>query len=395
MNQIVESLLSDNRWVNKNTIENLQSRHISIKEAFSGFSKAADTLDIPAYITIDGVVYEVKIELFNSMNTGGFMKSFGKNSALSEYGVTLDPDEFYPNETDEEITITISKSDGSRQTLTLKNPDYEGEINFGDDGIEVPEGSEFLDPRTQFNLNALAVVEYPVFLITLDENNGMGKTAMEPSLNKTASNYNYLAIKYIRIYRKYDSSAEEFQYFFIPNGNPNPQYHNVGPMGKFECDNQPKTSPHIDPIPTGITARWATFTVPNTSGKTYSPSLALMRLENGAYTGVSFIESDYLGLKLYKGGTRAGTYDIYKKKQYYKWLPNNTSGWHYQKYLTYGPAPDNNDDFYMGELLGVNANSVELALNANGEFPLPLYANGLGHLYTDLSVRFEKITAPY
>ncbi len=394
MRQIGDHLLQDNRWVNKNTLESLQSRHISIQEAYAGFSKATDTPELPSQITIDGIVYDVKIELFNSMNGSAFLKKFGKRTTMEDYGITEDPDEFNPNETDEEISVEISKSDGTSETITLKNPDYEGEIDISDIGDEVPEGSEYMDPGTQFNLDVLAAIEYPVFILTLEEVNNMEKTSMGGTLGKVATNRNWLCIKSIQLFKKLDSGDEEFQFFRVPGGKRNPGYGNVSCNGDFVLTGG---DPRPSPIVYDNTARTTIYRKASTNEKTYTPTLALFPISANSDDGVTFIESDYGGLKFYRptnANNDFGSY--YKRQQYYLWLPNGTYGWHNQGYGTWGPAPGGkHDNCYQGEVLGINQTSVTRALGNKEYFNLPLRKYNDGSLITYLKVRFVQESLIY
>ena len=67
--------------------------------------------------------------------------------------------------------MPIAKSDESTETLTLKNPDFEGEMPTSGEGIESSDAGN-LDPRTQFNEIAKNNLDVPVFLLTPVEQKG-------------------------------------------------------------------------------------------------------------------------------------------------------------------------------------------------------------------------------
>lgn len=398
LNERLPILADDHSWLTSEIMSEVKTHHVSIRDIQDKTLSKSAVSSLPAQLKVDRWMYDVKLELFNKSIADEFLDKLNKGNSDNTFGLLLDPDQFYANDEDDEISLDILKSDNSTETITLKNPDYEIDRQQLLTGLITESiANAQADPRTDYNNKVLSELTYPVFLVTLQAAPQLPPPDEEPPPPPPPTLYPWVEIRYINVLRKHDSGDEEFE-LLIGGTSPgeamiNPSYPVYGsPYSKIQFNG----TNQINPTSSGRTIYMRNV---NDESDTFVDPVLIIKLTNPTsshYASTGWVESDHEDGVLWKSVNATGPFGEawHQESQYYKWLPTGANGPHTQFYKIYG-STDNNDDLYYGELLGINKESVNFALLSSADFWLPAYYNGLGQLVTDLKVRYGRGYYPY
>ncbi len=401
-------LIRNPEWMTSKNLLTLTERSLSLTEAFesirqSGLPKVTDSLPNIPQITIDGVTYSVHIELFNEgiIDTStGLLK---KGTTVEDYGVGLDPDEFESNEVEDVITIQILRSDNTIESLTLKNADFENPYP-ADNDVQQSEAYDGLGLTDAYNQQIRDGLAYPVFILTLNEDSPdiLAQINVESNSESSSSSpstlYPWLEIHQINLYITHEGGDPEFEMYFT-NGRVNPSYFsNVGHFGRESFDGRNAYNP-------SNSDRIIYIRNVNHPNENFSDPYLVHRLDIMPSTstsedgfGLCFIENDYRAKETWKQSNYTDPeshYTFYRKFQRYIKLPSLNGQQHYELYSNTYQSGINQDDFYVGEIMGLNEENVDQVLESRPHFYLPVWYRVPGQLVSDLSVKFDRGYYPY
>jgi hypothetical protein len=198
---IVLNLATDKQWLAKAISENVESGGLAL-------AKVSETLS--SQLIIEGVDYTVKIGLLNSASAK-ISGQLAKLASDSSYGVILDPDRFYPEET---------SVPGQLWNGTSVEPTTIPLVPVADDEELLP--IEEQNSRSEARSAARGAIHYPVFTVDIEQT--YDDPEIERELRELASQHSgglgklgsvtpYFVVKRINLTDKKDNSNDEFEVY--------------------------------------------------------------------------------------------------------------------------------------------------------------------------------------
>ncbi len=201
LQEIVYSLATDKQWLARAISENVEAGGLAL-------AKVSETL--PSQMIIEGIEYTVKVGLLNTSSTmtTGLLAKLGENST---YGVILDPDRFYPEETSVPGQLW-SGSTVEGTTISL--------VPVSDDEELLP--IEEQNARSEERSAARNAIAYPVFTVDIEQTYDDPEIERElraianqnsGRIGKPGSVTPYFVVKRINLTDKKDNSNDEFEVY--------------------------------------------------------------------------------------------------------------------------------------------------------------------------------------
>jgi hypothetical protein len=392
-------LIQNREWLNLDNLTELQKRDVKVTDLFANLKKGqANTSNLSTQVEIDGIIYDVAVELANKDNMEEFSKRMAKGALLLPTGVAPDPDldpviEGEAGEPEATITIQVLREDNTIESITFMNAEYRQELDFDTTGIVLMEEYAGLGLATAYNQQILNDLAYPLFYVTLQEQDptvATKSTATTEMTNSSGLNP-WLEIHKINLYVKNDDGDEEFELYF------GEIYDSLGRHSSNSyVDGEYSQGVKFDGAtrenPTG-SGRSAYFRNVNKPGETFSDPILIQKLYDATENRsgvIAFVDNDYQEKYIYRNWN-AGT-GYYKKNL---WASNIRDGKHKVRteyFQTFQKSGINQDDPYRDEIIGISAGNVNNRIQKEGknEFWHLLKTNTLGQLNSDLSVKFKR-----
>jgi hypothetical protein len=166
--------------------------------------------DLPSQINIDGIEYDIRVSLYDNGDKGSLQKMLDANSV---YGVMLDPDRFYPNQT--EVPLLVSTADGVEERIIHVVPVLDSDEFLSEDARNEKEAAREA---------AHAQIQFPIFCIDIEKNMssvGFDDTVSSTSLNKSngpTTTPQFLTLMWLKLRESNDDGNEEFEIYGGQNG---------------------------------------------------------------------------------------------------------------------------------------------------------------------------------
>lgn len=399
ISSVQQYLVNNMEWLNVENLSEFQKRDLKVTSLFASLEKSkAVASEIPTQIEINGIMYDVAIELANKDNVEEFSKRMAKG-LLPAGGVAPDPDldpiiEGDEDEPEQTITIQVLRQDNSIESLTFMNAEYRQELDFDTTGIILQEEYAGLGLATAYNQQVLSELTYPLFYVTLQEQDpavASKSAGFQKSVASGSASNPWLEIHQINLYVKNDNGDEEFELYYgelwDSLGN-----HSAGSYvdGKYSRGVMFNGSTRVNPEGSG---RSVYFRNVNKPGEKFSDPILIQKLfeatENRSGI-IAFVDNDYMSQYIYRNWNAGSGY--YKKNL---WASNIRDGKHKVRteyFQTYQKSGINQDDPYRDEVIGITAGNVNkrILLEGKNEFAHKLKTNTLGQLNSDMSVKFKR-----
>lgn len=407
LSDLAQDLVKDQSWLKSIAEKGIEDQpfYIADLEKASSLSDASGAVEL----SLGGKQYRVQVNILNPDKLAR-MTNQVSSDGLVEFGVTLDPDEFYTSDADPKKTIPILTHDKKTIEITINNRDYEQQevISSVSGTVDESVASTLVVEDDAW----LGDLKFPVFALSLyqilsDQDlariaalDGRGKESSKPRGLETTT-YPWLEILKINLYRDHEDGDPEFE-IYQNFGEINPECINVPGGGRIRCDGETLPNP-----PSAGSAREIYIRNVDKTNETFAEPLLVLNLDDllNETGGVTFIESDTEPLVTRKNRDYfdCNLNNVKRKtNQFYHKIPISTSGYysfgfHNELYQVLGATPSHKDDFFVGEIMGINEANINTQFSRTGVsyFWMPAYYNGLGQLISDLSVKFSMGEYPY
>ncbi|MCK6541771.1 hypothetical protein L6Q79_03700 [bacterium] len=366
---------SNPTWFDFSLFQSIRKTAVPFSSLKKSLQKSNDAvLNIPDYVWINGKKHSIKLELINHNSSELTEESLAKQAMLPP-GVGVDPDfDYVYDETAEEMEVPFTLADGTVDVVHLENLDYDG-ANYDNENLaQASTASEAvgLDPRTEFNELTLESLPYNAIMVTLEAEENDPSVLNKGSNNSSAFEFK---IKAMRLFRKYDSSADDIEILMVSG--------------------TPKDKAYANQI--NSESKYSTYTLPDsekpkgTKTKIFSTPIKLLSSFNN--TGLSFIENDKVAGTTYHKYTTVNNTRRYARAQYYHDLSKSVfpAQWnlHYQIWDVHDKG-SKNDSFYNGDILQITPTNLNFRFGSSSEFSCPAVRDAYGNLVCDYSITFVK-----